>query len=78
MTVINDIEKKRRHREHQRNYVIRQHSKGLSHIAIWMKVKKQNVPNLRSALVSLTGEEIIRLINNYKQKKKNEKKKENT
>ena len=70
MPVLNNIDRKRRHREYQRNYVIRQHSKGLSRIAIWMKVKKQNIPNLQSALLSLTGEEIIYLINDYKSKGK--------
>ena len=70
MPPANNIDKKRRHREYQRNYVIRQHSKGLYQICIWMKVKKQNIPNLRFTLLNLTGEKIIRLINNYKSKEK--------
>ena len=70
MPVLNNIDRKKRHREYQKNYVIRQHLKGLHRIAIWMKVKKQNIPNLQSALLSLTGEEIIYLINDHKLKRK--------
>lgn len=70
MPIIGKIERKRRHRDYQRNYVLRRNTKGFYYINIWMKVKKQNILNLRSALQSSTGEEIIHFVNHGKKRQR--------